>query len=128
MCRGKDTRVVDYCRTVVDFLDCCGGGLFLASDTRTDLLPPQPLTLIKGVASPVPSDAIVRLHLKLLALLRNEYRPGSCLHATLQLFSFTVQCLVLEGPATDTAQTWSLAKSHVAPESSSCLHSSLACL
>lgn len=94
MCKGKDTRIVDYCRTVVDFLDCCGGGLFLASDTRTDLLPPQPLTLIKGVASPVPSDAIVRLHLKLLALLRNEYRPGSCLHATLQLLAsgFSVWC------------------------------------
>ena len=33
------------------------------------------MKLLLGMASAVPSDAIVRLHLKLLALLRDTLRP-----------------------------------------------------
>jgi hypothetical protein len=77
VCAGKSKRVIDYCRSVVDFLDCCGNGLFQAAEKPVGVVPPQPCKLLEGVATTVPSDVIVRLHLKLLALLRNEYRADT---------------------------------------------------
>lgn len=77
LCEDKSKDVVDYCRTVVDFLDCCGAGLFLASEKPRDLLPPEPRKLLQGVAAHVPSDAVVRLHLKLLSLLDGTVRLDS---------------------------------------------------
>ena len=77
LCEGKSKDVVDYCRTVVDFLDCCGSGLFLATEKPRDLLPPEPLKLLQGVAAQMPSEAVVRLHLKLLSLLQDTVRLDS---------------------------------------------------
>ena len=77
LCEGKSKDVVHYCRTVVDFLDCCGSCLFLATERPRDLLPPEPLKLLQGVAAHMPSEAVVRLHLKLLSLLQGTVRLDS---------------------------------------------------
>jgi len=77
LCQGKSNTAIDYCRTVVDFLDICGPALFLASEKPTDLVPPEPAKLMAGMSAPAPSDAIVRLHLKLLAVLNNTFRADS---------------------------------------------------
>ena len=61
----------------MDFLDCCGSGLFLATEKPRDLLPPEPLKLLHGVAAQMPSEAVVRLHLKLLSLLQGTVRLDS---------------------------------------------------
>jgi hypothetical protein len=34
---------------LVDFLDCCGGGLFVAAEKAVDLVPPGILVLVKAV-------------------------------------------------------------------------------
>jgi hypothetical protein len=77
LCEGKSKTVIDYCRTVVDFLEICGPGLFHTSEKPTDLVPPEPAKLMAGMTSRAPSDAIVRLHLKLLAILNDTFRADS---------------------------------------------------
>ena len=41
--------LVGYCRMLVDFLDCCGGGLFVAAEKPVDLVPPGTFVLVKQV-------------------------------------------------------------------------------